>query len=224
MGIHEAIIDLTAEAKAVAILIDNLRQMNLLTDENLAIAIESETSLREVVEKLLDDEHEAEADVDKMKKRIEDLQTRKKMYEERKGAIRAIIAVALGQSGTKSLRTAFGTITLKIGAPELIITNEAEVPVEYFEQPDPVIDKKALGAAVRNNESKRTESLAAVEEAFAVERSLLSEIPDEEERAEALAMKETLERAAVQEIWKRFPAVPGATLGESKTVIAIRRK
>lgn len=224
MGIHEAIKDITAEASAVANLIENLRQMNLLTEENLALAIESETSLREVVEKLLDDEHEADADIDKMKSRIGDLQARKKMYEVRKETIRSIIAVALGQSGANSLRTAFGTVTIKAGVPELIVTNEAEIPVEYFEQPDPVIDKKALGAAVRNVELKRMEALQIVEDTFEAERAFLNEIPDEAERAEALAIKEELHKATVLEVWKRYPAVPGATIGESKTVITIRRK
>lgn len=101
--------------------------------------------LAEVARSIADDKCDAEA----CKLRIADLQLRAKRHEDRAAAKREVIASVMERAGLRKIVAADVTISLGQGKPKLVITNEAQVIAEgYGIQPDPVIDKVTLRAAL----------------------------------------------------------------------------
>lgn len=101
--------------------------------------------LAEVARSIADDRADAEA----CKLRIADLQLRAKRHEDRAAAKREVIASVMERAGVRKITAPDVTLSLGQGKPKLVITNEAQVIADgYGIQPDPVIDKVTLRAAL----------------------------------------------------------------------------
>lgn len=198
MGRHEVFAEVQHELDALRLLKDHLKALGLLDDENLASVVESETNLKELFETLLDQLAEIDADVAKMDQRIGDLQGRKKSYQNAKESLRNIIEVAMTQAGLPTMKTAFGTLSVKSvpGKPEIVA--EEDIPLAYWVRPEPVLDLAKIGADLRAREK-------AIKEANAMD--------DEVQRMKRLV-----------EIDVEMPAIPGVVLGNEKVTLAIRKK
>jgi len=138
---------LQREIEAARVLREQLAALN---DEQLIVdSIEGETSLNEMIASMIRQDGEDAAHVDALKAYADDMGKRKKRIEDRIETRRGLLAVALEMAGRKNAETAFGTITLGVTAPKVIVTEESEIPSSFWITPAPQLDKKELLAALK---------------------------------------------------------------------------
>jgi hypothetical protein len=160
--------------------------------------IEGETSLHEQIGALAASIAEDEAVADGIKALLDNLGARKKRLEARADVKRALVACAMEIGELRKIDTPAGTVSLKPVPPKLIPTEESDIPARFWKVGDPILDRKALGDALKARD-------AALKEAQAVE--------DQEVRALAIAAVEAA-----------HPPIPGATLSNGSLTISIRSK
>ena len=100
---------------------------------------EAETSLHEVVGKLLERAREAETMAEAIKLRQDDLAARKARYERQKEAMRDFIQTLMERTGQKKLPLPEATISMGFRAPSPIVVDEAALPddcVKTIRKPD----------------------------------------------------------------------------------------
>jgi hypothetical protein len=139
--------DLQREIEAA----NNLReQLAAIGDEELTRdMIEGETSLIEMVDAMVKQDGEDAAHVASIKKYSDDLSNRQKRIEDRIEVRRGLLAKAMEIAGRDKIETATGTISLGANPVSAIVTDEAAIPSEFFEQPPPRLNKRALLAALK---------------------------------------------------------------------------
>ena len=183
--------DLAREIDAARVLREQLAALN---DEELTRdMIEGETSLNEMIASMIRQDGEDAAHVDALKAYANEMDKRKKRVETRVESRRGLLAVAMEMAGTPKVETAFGTITLGVTAPKVIVTEESEIPTVFWITPAPQLDKKTLLNALK---------------ALRDERDAAAKIEDADERAKALQEVKT---------------IPGAELSNGGSKITIRR-
>ena len=160
--------------------------------------IEGETSLHEQIGALAASIAEDEAVADGIKALLDNLGARKKRLEARADVKRALVACAMEIGELRKIDTPAGTVSLKPVPPKLIPTEESDIPARFWKVGDPILDRKALGDALKARD-------AALKEAQSVE--------DQEVRALAIAAVEAA-----------HPPIPGATLSNGSLTISIRSK
>lgn len=111
-----------------------------------------EDMLAEVARSIADDKAAAAA----CQLRLDDMATRKKRHEDRAATKRDCIASVMDRAGLRKVSAPDVTLSLGRGKPKVIITDEAQVIADgYGIQPDPVIDRVTLRAALEaGNEVK----------------------------------------------------------------------
>jgi hypothetical protein len=141
--------DLQREIEAAA----NLReQLAAIGDEDLTRdMIEGETSLIEMVEAMVMQDGEDAAHVVSLKQYAEALGARRDRIEARIETRRGLLAKAMEIAGRNKIETASGTISLGVSPVSAIVTDEASIPSEFFVQPPPKLDKRALLAALKES-------------------------------------------------------------------------
>lgn len=149
-GGKSASLDPIKEALAVNALKESLRQLGEEGDETLLLdSIEGETSLLEAIDKLLlaissDQGLEAGALA-----AAEKLRTRADRFAKRAEAARALIEQALLVADLPKIERPAATLSLVARAPKVEVTEEAEIPAEFWKTGDPTLDKKSLLAALK---------------------------------------------------------------------------
>ena len=115
--------------------------------ELIADTIEGETDLLEAIGEAVNELDENDIIIAGGEAKIEQVQGRVSATKKRSERIRAAIEQAMIATDQTTLRLPTATITLSKRAPGLIITNEADIPADYWieqERPAPKLDKKAL--------------------------------------------------------------------------------
>lgn len=124
--------------------------------ELIADTIEGETDLLETIAGALDEIDEGEIIITGGEAKIEQIQGRVSATKKRNDRIRAAIEQAMIATDQTTLRLPTATITLSKRAPGLIITNEADIPADYWveqERPAPKLDKKSLLSDLKDKKS-----------------------------------------------------------------------
>jgi hypothetical protein len=164
--------------------------------EFLTDAVEGETNLFEVVDKVVLSIKEDEALAKGIAALIDDLKSRKKRIEDRADFKRAMVGSALEISGIQKREGPAGTVSLKSVPPKVVVTDESLIPSRFWKPQAPTLDKSELGKCLK----ARAEALRTA-----------AEIQNEPSRRLALQAAENL-----------FPEIPGATLGNGSLTVAIR--
>ncbi|KAA3518861.1 hypothetical protein GOZ96_04955 [Agrobacterium vitis] len=144
--------NIARQAEAAKRLMNNLRELGAGDDEALITdAIEGETSLIEAVGAAFDEIYECEIHIVGIKAKETEFAERRRRMEERVERIKATIEQAMLTAEQDSLRLPTATLTLKKQSPSLIVTNEADIPTQFWieqERPAPKLNKKALRDAL----------------------------------------------------------------------------
>lgn len=114
---------------------------------------EGATDLFEAIERALDEMDECDIIMAGIKEKVDELTTRKNRAERRKENLRGLIEQAVAIAELPSVKLPTATISLKAVPPKTLIEDEAKIPARFWNQPDPVLDKKALNEAVKNGET-----------------------------------------------------------------------
>jgi hypothetical protein len=125
-----------------------------VTEEDLtdvkADMIEGSTDLNEAVGKAIERIFQLEDHVVALKARIEEIEKRKGRFEDQVKAIREHLLNALQMAELNRLEFPFATITRKAVPGKLVVTNEQNIPVDYWVEKDPVLDRNRLTKDLRD--------------------------------------------------------------------------
>lgn len=141
--------DIRREIEAATILRQQIAALADGDEGFVRDVIEGETSLHEVMSALVADDAVDAALVDGMKTVAEGLTARRERIEKRIEVRRALIASGLEIAGLPKLETPIGTAAVRPVPPKVIVTDESLIPAAFWKRGDPKLDKKALGAALK---------------------------------------------------------------------------
>lgn len=116
--------------------------------ELLADMVEGETDLFEIVERVYNAIKEDEEIITGIKARQEQLTRRKNRYTMSMNRRKAMLLQAVSILDQKIVLPSV-TLSKRQGSLSLVITDEQEVPTQYFERPAPEINAKALKDALK---------------------------------------------------------------------------
>lgn len=122
-----------------------------VTDDTDAIrdTLEGETNLHGMIRSMLLSIEDDQAMVDGAKARIDDLSERKRRFEGRIEAKRALVEQAMTVAEIDKVETDLATVSLRAVPPKPVISTEADIPSEFFIPQPPKLDQKALLAALK---------------------------------------------------------------------------
>lgn len=147
-------LDPVKEAKAVMALREGLAGLLDAGDPELLIdTIEGETSLFEAIDRLLLTIAESDGLASGARAVAAEIQHRAERFTKRAETARAMIEQALMIADLEKVERPGGTLSLVRRAPKLELTEEADIPAEFWKAGDPKLDKKALAAAIKEGRS-----------------------------------------------------------------------
>ena len=147
---EDAAHNLHIQTEAAKALRANLKDI-IGDDESLAAdMVEGQTDINEAIQAAVALVSQDETHARAIDDHIKALETRKHRLSERARMTRTAIAIAMDQAGKKKVETALGTVSVRAVPPSVQITEEAEIPTEFWKQPEPRLDKKALLSALKN--------------------------------------------------------------------------
>lgn len=143
-------LDPIKEAKAVTALRESLGALLSEDDPALLIdTIEGETSLLEAIDRLLLTIAESEGLAKGADAAAEEIHRRSERFIKRAESARAMIEQALMIAEIDKLERPGATLSLVRRAAKVELTEESEIPSEFWKVGDPTLDKKALAAALK---------------------------------------------------------------------------
>lgn len=111
--------------------------------------VEGETSLHEAIGHAALELAAVEGEKEGIEIALAKLKARLTRYCDRAQGIRDAIQVAMETAELTSLKTPAATLSMRASPPRLEVTDEAAIPVVFFKQPPPVLDKKAVSDALK---------------------------------------------------------------------------
>lgn len=160
MNAHSDIGKAQQEIEAARVLREQIAQLAQGDEDFIRDTLEGETELPALVRSLLAGIGEDEAMAEGIDAYAKDLASRKERFTNRAKLKRALICSALEISGRKSMETDVGTATLSAVKPKAIVTEEADIPAEFFKPQPPKLDQTALSAALRDGREVKGASLS----------------------------------------------------------------
>jgi hypothetical protein len=143
-------LDPIKEAQAVAALKESLGALLNEGDPELLIdTIEGETSLLEAIDRLVLTVAESDGLANGARLAEAEIEHRAERFRKRAESARAMIEQALMIAEIDKLERPGATLSLVRRAPKLELTEESEIPSEFWKTGDPKLDKKALAAALK---------------------------------------------------------------------------
>ncbi len=141
--------ELHRETEAVRLLLATFA--DVVGDDEIAKAdmIEGETNLNEAMERVAERLSDLETLCDSLKAREDKLAARRRRLEEQQKNHRTAMLTAMEVAGVKRLELAIATVSRKPIAASAVVTNEADVPAEFWRRGEPKLDKKALLTALK---------------------------------------------------------------------------
>lgn len=144
---------LSREIEAVMALKASLGEMIGDDAELLADTVEGQTDIHEAIAAVFASMDEDDILLTGIAARTDELTARKQRISKRITAKRAIIEHAMSIAEIKTIEAPLATLSLKRKPPGLIIEDEAVVPASFWKQPDPVLDKSKIKAALNAKET-----------------------------------------------------------------------
>ena len=143
---------LHTETDAAKLLLQAFADILADDDEVADTAIEGETNLKEAMNGALKRIGEIDALRDAIKSRMTTLEVRDKRLERQEDLLRTALLTAMEVADWVKYEGAEATVSRRVSPAKVEIIREADIPARFWKQPDPVIDKKAVGTALKAHE------------------------------------------------------------------------
>lgn len=140
-------VDVQKSAQAAASLVAELAADDEALRHDM---VEGETDLFEAIDVALSEMDECDLVSAGCKDREDAFAERRRKAEARKERLRGLVEQAMLVSDLRSIKLASATLTVKTVPPKPIYDDEAAIPSEFWRQADPVLDKKAIAAAIND--------------------------------------------------------------------------
>lgn len=121
-------------------------------DQLLADMIEGETGFYETLDVVVESIALDEAMLAGLKKHIDAMGKRKRRINNRRDQKRASIEQALTISDLKNIERPGATLTLKTKPRALLVSQESDIPPEFWRKQDPELDRTALADALNDGQ------------------------------------------------------------------------
>lgn len=141
--------ELHKETRAAKLLRERLKAEFARDPELAASMIEGETGIHEAIEEAAKAVFEDTGRLAGLDTMIDALVTRKDRIEQRIGIMRTAICVAMQEAEIPTKDLGFCTVTRKPLPQSAQITDEAQIPADYWKPQDPKLDKRAVLAALK---------------------------------------------------------------------------
>jgi hypothetical protein len=198
--------DLWKELKGLDALLHALKDDHDLGDpETVLLILEGETQVAEACQIVLDDIDEKEALITGVKAKRDQFATREKVIKDRIEMLRVLLLMTLERLPVEDnqkqprLELPGGLLLRTPKQSKLVIDDEYEIPGEFWERRDPVINNAALKAALKKADEKI--------------KDLLDKADRENDPQERKRLLDLAEAARI----------PGAHLSEPGFTLTIRR-
>lgn len=152
MSDRDTVLKLEVEKRAAEALRETLGKLPDMDDDTVRDTIEGETDLHGAIAGAVSMLTETEVMEAGLSAKIKELLGRQKRYDDRKDFLRSAIEQAMVIGNLKKLELPEATLSLGNRAPGLVITDESLVPASFWKQPDPVLDKAAIKAALKDKQ------------------------------------------------------------------------
>lgn len=149
MNAHSDIAKVQRELEAAKLLREQISQLAQGDEDFTRDTLEGEVDFEGIVRKLIAEVGEDEAMAKGIDAYVGTLKDRKERLINRAGVKRALICTALEIAGRKLIETDVGTASISPVKPKAIVTEEADIPAEFFNPQPPKLDQSALSAALR---------------------------------------------------------------------------
>lgn len=137
-------------AEAARALVESIRTVAEEDDTLIADMIEGETDLFEIMDRLIGRINENTAYARGLDAQIGDLKGRQERFERRVATDRTLIEQAMMIADLAKIERPGATLSLANRGPKVVIETEADIPAEFWRPGAPTLDKKALGAALKD--------------------------------------------------------------------------
>lgn len=122
-------------------------------DEQLAAdTVLGETDLNEAIDLAVQQMVDDKAAVDGLETMIKRLTDRRERIKARMDTMKIALTVAMVQAGRKKFKHGAVTLSVRNVPPSAIITDESALPSKFFKPQDPLLDKRAVLAALKAKE------------------------------------------------------------------------
>jgi len=146
------VLALEREKRAAEALRETLTKLPGIDDDTVRDSIEGETGLHEAIAGAVELLTGTEILAEGLKAKVKEFQGRLFRYEARIDFLRSAIEQAMVIGELKRMELPECTLSLGNRAPGLVITDEHRVPSAFWRQPDPVLDKAAIKAALKDKQ------------------------------------------------------------------------
>lgn len=121
-------------------------------DETVQDMVEGETSLLEAIGRAIAEMDECDVQVAGIKAKEAEFSERRLRATRRIETLRGLIEQAMLVADIRTIKLPTATLTVKDVPPKPIVVDEAAIPARFWKTPDPVLDKTALNAAIKDGE------------------------------------------------------------------------
>jgi hypothetical protein len=120
-----------------------------LDAETLADTLEGLSDLNEIIATALRSALDDEAMTDALKGRIEVMKARLDRLRDRARAKRQVCAKAMHDTGLRKVTAEDLTVSLRPGSARLQVNDETLIPADFWRTPEPILDRRGLGEALK---------------------------------------------------------------------------
>ena len=141
--------ELHVEAQSLLGLLATYR--GVIGDDQIALAdmIEGQTDIFPLVETILARIQDVEAMAEATTIQQSNLQNRKKRFEKQAEDLRAVLLEVMTAAGSRYLELPSATLSVTPTPQNIEITDESQIPSDYWKRADPKLDRTALKAALK---------------------------------------------------------------------------
>ena len=115
--------------------------------------IEGETSFLEAIDAAIAEIDECDILIAGCKAKEAEIAERRKRAERRTERVRTLIEQAILTAEIRTVKVATATLTVKEVPPKYMVEDESKIPTKFWKQPDPVLDRAALGKAFKDGDA-----------------------------------------------------------------------
>ncbi len=160
MNAHSDVVRIQRELDAANVLRIQITELAAGDEDFIRDTLEGDADFEGMVRVLLAGIGEDEAMAEGIDAYAKELAGRKERLTGRAKLKRTLICTALEIAGRKTIETDVGTVTLSAVKPKAIVTEEADIPAEFFKPQPPKLDQSALSAALREGREIKGASLS----------------------------------------------------------------
>ena len=124
-----------------------------IDEQTLGDTVEGLTDLHEILAAIVRSTLVDEALAEGLRRRVKEMQERLARFEERALKQRGIARDVMVEADIKKITAPDFTVSIRSGSPHLSVTDEAVIPIDYWRQQAPKLDRHAvLGALKRGTQ------------------------------------------------------------------------